>query len=514
MTDDRTAADIHRRTAMKALGGAGATGVLSSARFDVTPSAKPNADGESRRNIVFTLSDDHRYDFLSCLDEPGTPSFIETPGMDRMARQGARFANASVSTPLCAPSRATILTGQYARQHGVVDNQKTVTKNDVFFPELLQQAGYETAFIGKWHTYQSNSAAPRPGFDHWVSFEGQGQYFNPTLNVDGKRIKRSGYITDLLTEYATEWIRGRDGKRPFFLYLSHKAPHYKFKPAPRHVGTYSDAPIERPRTMADTKATYRGKPEWVRKQRDSVRGVDNMFDGMGYEALYRRYSETLLALDESIAAVSDCLDETGFTPETLQLYMGDNGFHLGEHGLVGKQTAYEQSIRVPLLASAPGMIDAGTVVNRPVLNVDIAPTLLAEAGHEIPDSMAGQSFLPLLDGERAVDRWRNATFHESFWGGKPPRPTVFSLRAGRYKYIWYRGLVDATDELYDLRKDPLERHNLIERSGHRKVAEKLHTRLFDRLEAVGPMRVPIRRRPRRPDENRSESKNGSGGKNG
>lgn len=495
---------------MKALGGAGAAGVLSGARFDVTPSAKRPREGR-QRNIVFVLSDDHRYDFLSCVDEPGTPSFIETPAMDRMARQGARFANASVSTPLCAPSRATILTGQYAREHGVVDNQKTVTKNATFFPERLQQAGYETAFIGKWHTYQSNSAAPRPGFDHWVSFKGQGRYFDPVFNVNGRREVRKGYITDLLTEYATEWLRKRDDDQPFFLYLSHKAPHYKFKPAPRHVGAYSDATIERPPTMADTKANYRGKPDWVRKQRTGVRGVDNVFNGrMSYEALYRRYCETLLALDESIGSVFDCLDETGLAAETLQLYMGDNGFHLGEHGLLGKQTAYEQAIRVPLLAYAPGVIKSGTVIDRPVSNVDIAPTFLAEAGRDVPDSMSGRSFRPLFDeNATSAESWRDSTFYESFWGGKPPRPTAFALRAGPYKYIWYRGLVDATDELYDLRTDPLERHNLVQRGGYRKRAEKMHKRLFDRLETAGPMQVPLRRRPRRPEKNRSDEGNES-----
>jgi N-acetylglucosamine-6-sulfatase len=491
MTDESTrhGRNVRRRNAIKALGGVGAAGLLSGCSSDIDV-LSGDSSGNERRNVVFVLSDDHRYDFMSFMNERGTPGFLETPNLDRMAAEGAHLRNASVSTPLCAPSRASILTGQYAHEHGIIDNQHTKTDHVRFFHDHLKEAGYETAFIGKWHTYQLDSAEPRPGFDHWVSFEGQGQYFDPTLNVNGKRVKRKGYITDLLTEYARDWLDNRDGDRPFFLYLSHKAPHAWFQPAPRHRNRYANAPIDYPETMANTKKNYAGKPNWVKNQRESVRGVNYIFGGrFDFDELYRRYNETLLALDESIGAVMNQLDTSGLADSTLMLYMGDNGYTLGEHGLIGKQTAYETSIRVPLLAYAPGLIDSGTVVTERVSNVDIAPTVLEEAGRITPKYMSGQSFLSALSGEDTGER--KEPFYESFWGGYPKHPTMFSTRRGRYKYIWYYGPV--TDELYDLKTDPLEQHNLLGKKKHENRLKAMHDRLFDWIETDGGVPIPLQR---------------------
>ncbi|EMA48128.1 sulfatase family protein [Halococcus salifodinae] len=494
---ERTEHGLRRRNAIRALGGVGAAGLLTgcSSNIDVL-SGGDFEDG--RRNIVFVNSDDHRYDFLSSMNEPGTPTFLETPNMDRMAKEGAHLKNASVSTPLCAPCRASILTGQYAHQHGVIDNQHIKTDHVPFFHKYLHDEGYETAYIGKWHTYQLNSAEPRPGFDHWVSFEGQGHYFDQTLNVNGKKVERKGYITDILTEYARDWLKNREGDKPFFLFLSHKAPHAWFCPAPRHRNQYANASIEYPKTMADTEENYTGKPDWVQNQRESVRGVNYIFGGrFDFDELYRRYSETLLALDESIGAVMDQLNESGVADSTLMLYMSDNGYSLGEHGLIGKQTAYEPSIRVPMLAYAPGMIEPGTVVDEHVTNIDIAPTILAEANRSPPDYMSGRSFLPALSGRDMSES--KEPFYESYWGGFPKHPTMFSTRQGKYKYIWYYG--PSKDELYDLEADPLEQHNLLGKKKHEKRHEAMHDRLFDWIEANGGVPIPLQR-SRRGNQNK------------
>ena len=482
---------VRRRSAVKTLGGLGAAGLLSGCNSNIDILSQSDSSDQKRRNIVFILSDDHRYDFMSFINESGTPAFLDTPNMDRMAKNGAHLANASVSTPLCAPSRASILTGQYAHQHDVIDNQRTDVDHVPFFHEQLQEAGYETAFIGKWHTYHAGNDAPRPGFDHWVSFDGQGQYFDQMFNVNGRRVKREGYITDHLTEYARKWLENRTSDEPFFLFLSHKAPHHMFRPAPRHRNRYANAPIEYPQTMADTKENYAGKPDWVKNQRESVRGVNYIYNGrLHFDELYRRYNETLLSLDESIGAVMDQLDESGVADLTLMMYMGDNGFSLGEHGLIGKQTAYETSVRVPLLAYAPGMIDAGTVVNEWVSNVDIAPTILKQAKCDIPEYMSGESFIGALRGEETSRR--KEPFYESFWGGLPKHPTMFSTRQERFKYIWYYGPV--TDELYDLKSDPIEQHNLIGDQKHQKHFNQMHDRLFDWIESNDNIPIPLQRR--------------------
>jgi len=379
--------------------------------------------GRGKRNIVFVLSDDHRYDFMGFM--PTGPQFLETPNMDRMARQGAHVANAFVSTSLCSPSRASILTGQYMHHHRVVDNQRPEPQGTVFFPQHLQNAGYQTAFVGKWHMGHDHDR-PRPGFDHWVSFKGQGAYSDPTLNINRRRRTFPGYTTDVLTDQALAWLKdGRDAEQPFFLYLSFKAVHYPFQPAPRHRGRYAKAPVKRPETMANTQRNYQTQPHWVRERRYSIHGVDHMETGQydndpvpSFDDLYRRYCETVHGLDENLGRVLDYLDESGLSDSTLVVYMGDNGFALGEHGFYDKRDAFEESMRVPLLAYAPGLIEPETKVTQMVQNIDIAPTLLDAAGVGAPASakMDGRSFLPLLTGKSIP--WRDHILYEYH---SPPR---------------------------------------------------------------------------------------------
>ena len=446
------------------------------------------------RNIIFILSDDHRYDFMGFM--PGAPAFLRTPNMDRMSREGAHVRNAFVTTSLCSPSRASILTGRYAHRHGVVDNSSPIPPNTVFFPEQLQRAGYRTAYVGKWHMGEdAESDRPRKGFDRWVSFRGQGVYVDPVLNIDGARREVKGYTTDLLTDYALAWLgeqRRTAPDAPFFLYLAHKAVHAEFIPAGRHRGRYGDSPIRYPESMALTAENYRNKPNWVYEQRFGWHGVDHAYHGtLEFDDFYRRYAETLLAVDESIGRVLDWVREAGIRESTLVVYTSDNGFMLGEHGLIDKRTAYETSIRVPMLVSAPGLVQPGRPVTAMVRNIDIAPTLLELAGVAPPEPMDGRSVLPALRGEPLASP--GELLYEYYWEyAFPHTPTTFALRGDRYKYTFYHGLWD-TSELYDLQRDPDERDNLIGNPAFRDSVTAMRDRLFDRLTESDGMYVPMRR---------------------
>ena len=418
------------------------------------------------RNVIFILSDDHRYDFMGFM--PEAPDFLETPAMDRMAREGAHLKNAFVSTSLCSPSRASILTGQYMHHHRVVDNQRPVPPGTTFFPQYLQRAGYTTAFFGKWHMGHELDN-PRPGFDYWAGFRGQGEYFDPTLNVNGERKQFQGYSTDVLTGLALDWLREiRPAKKPFFLYLGYKAVHYPFQPAPRHNERYTGKAIDYPETMANTERNYRTQPHWVRERRYSIHGIDHMETGAfdkdpvpDFDELYHNYCEAVHGLDENLGRLLAYLDETGLSRNTLVIYMGDNGFELGEHGFYDKRDAFEESIRVPMLAYAPGLIPPGTKVSEMVQNIDVAATVLEACGVPVPReaAMDGRSFLPLLQGKTVP--WRDHILYEYHWEWNfPATPTTFAIRTDRYKYVFYHGMWD-DNGFYDLETDPIERHNLI-----------------------------------------------------
>lgn len=444
-------------------------------------------DGAKPRNAILILSDDHRYDALGFLGHP----FLQTPHLDSLARNGAHLRNAMVTTALCSPSRASILTGLYTHRHRVIDNNRPVPPGVRFFPEYLQKAGYETAFIGKWHM-GGESDDPRPGFDRWVSFRGQGTY-RPTpagLNVDGRRVPQKGYITDELTDYAIEWLDGRRGDKPFFLYLSHKAVHAEFVPADRHAGCYSNAPWAMPANAAGAHPGDGSQPRWMRDQRNSWHGIDFPYHSeLDIGTYYRSYCETLRGVDDSVGRLLAWLKGKGLLESTLVLYMGDNGFLFGEHGLIDKRVAYEESMRVPMLVQCPDLIPGGTVVTQVVANIDVGPTLLEAAGVKTPAHMDGASFLPLAQG-KAVP-WREEFLYVYYWEKNfPQSPTVFALRGDRFKYVTYYGLWDC-DELYDLQADPGETVNLIDRPEHKATVRRMEDRLYAMLGEKGGMFIPL-----------------------
>ena len=448
------------------------------------------------RNIVLILSDDHRYDFMGFMEEG--PAFLETPNLDRMAKQGAHFRNAFVTTSLCSPSRATILTGQYMHHHRVVDNQRPVADGTRFFPEYLQEAGYTTGFVGKWHMGHDHDE-PRKGFNHWVSFKGQGTYFDPELNLNGSRKSFKGYTTDILADQALEWLKTRTDEDPFLLYLSFKAVHYPFQPAPRHHGRYEDKAIDYPMTMANTESNYQTQSNWIRERRYGIHGIDHMETGPldkdpvpSFDDLYHRYCETVHGLDENIGRVLDYLDSSKLMENTIVVYLGDNGFALGEHGFYDKRDAFEESIRIPMLAMAPGLIKPGSKIDAMMLNMDLAPTLLEAANINIRKSMNldGQSALPWLRGETIP--WRDHILYEYHWEWNfPATPTTLAIRGDRYKYIYYHGVWDRNG-FYDLETDPNERVNLIKIPAYQEQILSMRSQLFQELDASGGLVLPVR----------------------
>lgn len=456
---------------------------------------------ETPRNIILILIDDHRYDAMGYMGHP----FLDTPNLDRLAKDGVHFENAFVTTSLCSPSRASILTGLYAHNHRVVDNYNPVNKDLVFFPQLLQKAGYETAFIGKWH--MGDEEDPQRGFDHWISFKGQGIYwpheeglkvkgryvpqaYKSGININGENVDQKGYITDELTDYALDWLGERSGEKPSFLYLSHKAVHADFLPPNRFAYRYEDEDVPLPLTWADNPDLFTDVPKWVKNQRNSRHGVEfAYYTNLDLANYYKRYCETILAVDESVGRLMTHLEEKGELESTLIIYLGDNGFLFGEHGLIDKRCAYEESVRIPMIMHCPELLEAGSTVSEVVANIDVGPTMLDVAGLEIPDSMNGQSFLPLAKGEDI--EWRDYLLYEYYWERNYPQtPTMHALIGDQYKYIRYHGIWD-TDELYDLKSDPKERTNLINRPEQEERVAKLNARLFEILEETSGMDLPL-----------------------
>ncbi len=417
--------------------------------FNTTTQAAEN----KKRNIVFILVDDQRFDAIGKLN-----SFFKTPHLDELMDDGVYFPNAFVTNSLCSPSRASFLTGQWPHKHGVLGNGVKLDLSTPTFPQELQKAGYKTAFIGKWHMGSSDDN-PRPGFDYWVSFRGQGKYFDQTFNINGKKVESKGHNTDRVTDFAIDFIKSNHDK-PFMAYVSHKAVHDNFSPAKRHAGTYDDIDYNYPASMANTDENYAGKPPWVRAQRPSWHGVDGLYNkSRSMDDFTKRYGETMQTVDDSVGRIIATLKEEGLLDSTLLVFTSDNGFQFGEHGLIDKRTMYEASIKIPFIVHCPELFEGGQKREQMVLNVDLFPTLMDVAGAKTPDSVQGQSFLPaLMDPE---SKGRTSFVYEYFWANNfPQTPTVIGVRTDTHKLMRYHG-VYGPDELYDIKADPEEMNNLI-----------------------------------------------------
>ncbi|NMM48354.1 sulfatase family protein [Marinigracilibium pacificum] len=464
--------------------------------FENSPPEDQKNKSSERPNIVFILADDHRYDYLGFLDK--IPE-LETPNIDFLAENGVVSKNAMVTTSLCSPSRASILTGLYMHNHGIIDNKSPLSDTLRFFPELLQEVGYNTAFLGKWHM-GGHDDSPKKGFDKWVSFKGQGKYYSPLLNIDGERVQYSdsSYLTDILTDLSLEFLQEQKGnENPFFLYLSHWGVHSPFEPAKRHENKYGDAQVVYPKSFSgDQKYLHAGYnyelvPRWVKEQRKSWHGVDSLYHGrISFEEVYKQYAETLLSVDESVGRVYKFLYENNLIDNTIIIYMGDNGYQMGEHGLIDKRTAYEASIRVPLIISGPGI--RKETVDDMLLNIDIAPTILSLAKKEIPQYYDGKSFKEILYTDQATTH-RDTMYYEYYWERIfPQTPTIHAIRTKKWKYVRYHGIWDL-NELYDLENDPEELNNLIKNKEHQEVAKNLNTALLNWMYKSEGNAIPVRK---------------------
>lgn len=457
-------------------------GCLGGALHEATVFAR---DAASRPNMVFILIDDLRADTFGYANHP----FVETPHIDALAAGGLRFRNAFVTSSLCSPARASFLTGQYMHTHRVVDNADLMPAGTPTFPPQLQHAGYETAFIGKWHMGGS-TAAPRPGFDHWVSFRGQGTYApdGQTINVNGKEVPRQKYMTDELTDYSVEWLQSRTEEKPFLLYLAHKGVHGLYDPAPRHRDRYRLARYEIPQRQRHE------EPMWVRDQRNSWHGVEFPYHGRSGQTvpeMYRHYCEMILSIDDSVGRIMEALRDARLDQNTLVIFTSDGGHLWGEHGLIDKRCAYEESIRIPLIANWPNRIAPGNSCDAIVANIDVAPTLLELAGLPIPESIDGRSLTSLLQQPSDVSDWRKALLYEYYWEPSfPQTPTTFALRSFPFKLIQYHGIWD-TDELYNLEKDPHETRNLIRDPAHQQLVRQMRAELHRRLAESNGLVIPL-----------------------
>jgi N-acetylglucosamine-6-sulfatase len=433
-------------------------------------------------NFLFVLVDDQPFDAMG---NSGRYPFLETPNMDRLAKEGAKVENFFVTQSICSPSRASFLTGTYPHIHGVNQNNKHVDpKWDEFAPfsSHLQEAGYQTAHVGKIHMAHTRGKDHiRPGFDYWFSFIGQGKYFDPPVNENGKEYQEKGYITDILTNKAISWLKEkRDPNKPFSLNLWHKAVHQPHLPAPRHNDLYNAE--ELPTPPYDThKETFKGKPQWQRKKTFGFDWKKNLpipleLPEKKWPINYDRNMDLLRclsAIDESLGSVLATLEQMGELDNTVIIYSSDNGYFMGEHTFLDKRLAYENSMRVPMLIRYPKLIKPNTIIDEQCLNIDMAPTILNLAGIEKPDYMQGESMVNLLKGVKE-DNWRKSILFEYYLDTYWPYagPNQIAVRTDSYK------LVDAflkndIDELYDLKTDPGEMTNLINNPKYDKIEEEL-----------------------------------------
>ena len=471
-----------RPTRREALQSLGAVGAAFAARCGSGPDYP-------RPNILFVMTDDQQAQQMSCAGHP----ILRTPNMDRLASEGVRFENAFCTNSLCAPGRASVLTGCYSHVHGIRGNSEkrdeieALDPNLPTFPRLLREAGYRTGLFGKWHIRQDPN-----DFDEWKVLPGQGVYFDPDFIHNGARRRERGYATDLTTDFALDFLRRR-GDEPFCLVYQHKAPHRPFTPAPRHASLYGDIAWPKPETYDDDYATrpLAREAEDMKFEISLAGDYEDLPKGLSaaakkhwiFDRFVKDHHRAVYGVDENLGVILQYLDDTGLAEDTLIVYTTDNGYFLGEHGWYDKRFMYEPSLRIPFLVRYPRLPLKGHVEERMVLNVDIAPTILDLAGIDVPERMQGESLAPLLRGS-PPDDWRQSIFYayyDNSWAMKDLPPEARTdpsfryftahrvsphrgVRTERYKLIEYYN-EDGYWELFDLREDPNELNNLYSEPG-------------------------------------------------
>ena len=441
-----------------------------------------DAFAQDRPNFVFIISDDQRFDALGLVQrEQGNKArfpFFQTPHLDRLAGEGVRFRNAFVVSALCSPSRAAFLTGRYNHLNGVANNGTPFPTDAVTYATELRKAGYATGYAGKWHMGQDEK---RPGFSWYASFVGQGKYVDCPFLVNGKKVATAGWVDDVSTDYAIEFIRGHKAG-PFSVTVGFKSSHGPWEPPARLKGVYEKETIATSPSI-DTPAAYAGwtAPGVPAKKAQPRAKAANV------SRTARNYLATLKGVDENVGRLLAALDELKLAQNTVVVFTSDNGFYLGDHGLSDKRSAYEESIRVPLLVRYPKLVAEPRTVDAIALNIDLAPTFLDLAGVPVPASVQGKSWRPLLKGETPSD-WRKSFLYEYFWERRYSIPANFALRTDTHKLIKYPANPEWT-EVFDLRTDPHEMHNLAHDPARADLRRQLEAE-FDRETKAVDFKTP------------------------
>ena len=458
-------------------------------------------------NIVLIFSDDHAYQAISAYGD--ARKLIETPSIDRLARQGMRFDRCLVTNSICGPSRATILTGKYNHLNGFVNNTNTqFDGSQPTFPQILQKAGYQTAMIGKWHLNSDPT-----GFDFWQILPGQGIYYNPPMIRMGKTVATKGYVTDIVGDLSLEWLKNRDKTKPFLLMSQHKAPHREWSPALRHLDFDGDRVYPEPATLFDT---YAGRGAAERDQDMTIEKTFTDLDaklvappGLSpeqraawdayyeprnakfraakltgpdllrwrYQRYLHDYLATVKALDENVGRVLDYLDQEGLAENTVVIYASDQGFYLGEHGWFDKRWIFEESVRTPLIVRWPGVTKPGTATAALVSNLDFAETFIDAAGLPQPADMQGRSLKPLLAGQTPAD-WRTAFYYQYFEYPSPHRVRPhYGVITDRFKLVRFEGFGEDYWELFDRARDPNEMKSVYGESSYADITAELKQQL-------------------------------------
>lgn len=454
-------------------------------------------------NIIFIMSDDHAAHAISAYDS----KINQTPNIDRIAEEGMILENCFCTNSICAPSRATILTGKYSHLNGVETLGDKFDSSQKTFPDLFQKDGYQTAMIGKWHLGQEKQSQPS-GFDYWNVLPGQGEYFNPEMIEMGEKKYFDGYVTDIITDLSLDWLDKRDEDAPFMLMCHHKAPHRPWKPDKKHEDMYSDIDIELPETFDDDyeNRARAAKAAKMRIDGDLRYGWDlkdvppedmildqEQIKEWKYQQYIKDYLRCIASMDDNIGRILDYLDENNLSENTIIVYTSDQGFFLGDHGWFDKRFFYEESLRMPFLIRYPKEIEAGSRNDLIVDNTDFASTFLDYAGIEIPEEMQGKSIRPLLKGEEPED-WRDAMYyHYSMYPSEHNVYPHYGIRNERYKLIYYYLKEDQPKEdyhgneldsdfeeweLFDLKNDPNEMVNQYHNPDYSEIVTKLKKELY------------------------------------
>jgi arylsulfatase A-like enzyme len=458
------------------------------------------AAGASQPNILYIMADDHAAHAISAYGS----RINQTPNIDRIASAGARFTNCFCTNSICTPSRAAILTGQYSHKNGVYTLNDRLDPKRNHVAKELQRAGYQTAMIGKWHL-----ASDPTGFDYWNILPGQGVYYNPEFIEEGTRKKHQGYCTDLIADFSLDWLKRRDPQKPFFLMCHHKAPHRPWEPDPKYKNLFQGQTIPEPDNLFDH---YEGRARSVStvtmrvgedmNQTDLKQPVPAGLRGdalrqWAYQLFIKDYLRCVRSVDDNVGRLLDYLDAENLAENTIVIYTSDQGFFLGDHGWFDKRLMYEESLRMPFLMRYPGAIRAGSVLRDMVLNIDFAPTFLAYAGVRAPSEMQGRSFRANVQGHTPRD-WRKSMYYRYWMHNTSDHhvPAHYGLRTDRWKLIYYYGKplgmagAEPPDtqpdwELFDVRNDPREMHNLYHDPKYAGLVRKLSAELAERQREVG-----------------------------